>query len=961
MFIKRNFKYAIKLLVALLLITITILLAFIGWLKPYDQPLTMILPYVNKIISNKTHLQSSLSDINIRLEDKIVKLHISELKLQNKQLLIVAMPDIWIECDFKNLLLKQPVIKLIKLDSAIVNQDDISSKNQQSFKSENFKNYLFKLKTVPVSTIIASNITINSKLENSNIHIKRFDLTKEITLKTINYNVKAFMNYNDQDSALDLSLTLPISTKSNKKAIFYSSLNNFPVNFWLKVLGKSNLLTDEHVVIDRFSTEIKMNQDGSEIAIDNFDINFSNQAVMRFSASLKNFTELEFTSQINQLPIAYMLNIWPRNLAPVTHDWLSRRINRGVIDNGSGKFNINVADLKKHDINASLNISKAEVNYDSDYPLAKDIDGTIKFDNQKIAIEVKQALIGHSKLEQALLTIPYSDDISFKVDKIQGDIADLVKFIPKDIITKMEKSKLYLRQIKGSANSVINNITIPSSEHAKVADFKFDIVTKLQNVSLVNLPFERQLTEAKFDLSLKDENFALKGKGLLNNDESNFDFSARVLADHTQQKLTIESNVSQQFFDSYLILGENPIKAGFVKVKFVMNNQDNRSDIDLTANMNDANIAIAALGLVKNTGEDMMFKAKGDLAKNITFDKILLTGKQLLIEGNIELSEDIISKANFPKINYNNNDFAIKYSYGKQGVFLSIIGDVIDISAFDLKKFNQNNQQQNFKDQLININLNQAIMKNNIKLDKISASFACNKLTGCNAGYFDGKIFDSNYLKMKFKPRSQYINEVTIDTDDIGGLLKAVDSYKDLVGGNLVINAIRSVENQQSTIEGKLIIKKFTTIKTPILNKIFTLPSLKGIMHVVGKNEIDFDLMEVDFNNNSGKTTLTEGKLESSTLGATCAGLIDSKNSHLDLSGVLVPNIGVFINVNTLLNKVPVINQLFGGKKEGIVASKYRVHGKFGHLNTDISGLSVLTPGIFRSILDVFEKNNATN
>lgn len=84
-------------------------------------------------------------------------------------------------------------------------------------------------------------------------------------------------------------------------------------------------------------------------------------------------------------------------------------------------------------------------------------------------------------------------------------------------------------------------------------------------------------------------------------------------------------------------------------------------------------------------------------------------------------------------------------------------------------------------------------------------------------------------------------------------------------------------------------------------------------------------------------------------VGTTFRGTVYDENDQMDLTGTFMPAYGL----NRIFGELPLIGEILGnGRDRGLIGVTYRLTGDFNAPRLQINPLSVIAPGIFRSIFE---------
>lgn len=145
---------------------------------------------------------------------------------------------------------------------------------------------------------------------------------------------------------------------------------------------------------------------------------------------------------------------------------------------------------------------------------------------------------------------------------------------------------------------------------------------------------------------------------------------------------------------------------------------------------------------------------------------------------------------------------------------------------------------------------------------------------------------------------------------------------------------------------GKLKIKDFHVKNAPIFTRMLSMVSPFGIIDAVSGTPMAFSKFSTHIIFSGDTITLKDGRGVGSSIGFTVVGKIDQKLNTIDIHGTILP----YNAVNVFLAKIPVINTLLGGKGGGIFGLNYGLSGPMDEPYSYVNPLSVLTPGILRSV-----------
>ncbi|WP_162559337.1 DUF3971 domain-containing protein [Microvirga sp. 17 mud 1-3] len=193
---------------------------------------------------------------------------------------------------------------------------------------------------------------------------------------------------------------------------------------------------------------------------------------------------------------------------------------------------------------------------------------------------------------------------------------------------------------------------------------------------------------------------------------------------------------------------------------------------------------------------------------------------------------------------------------------------------------------------------------------------------------------------------------IVLQSQDAGALLRFLDVYKRMVGGDLVLQ-MAAGDGPQA---GALTLRDFALKNEPALRRI--IPTQTQVVAGQDKagnpqavrvdvNEVAFTKARVDFTRTAGRLEFKDAAIFGSQVGFTLGGYIDNAKDRMDISGTFVPAYGL----NNAFAQVPLFGPLLGGGQyEGLFAVNFRVAGPSDAPTLTVNPLSAVAPGFLRKL-----------
>ncbi len=232
---------------------------------------------------------------------------------------------------------------------------------------------------------------------------------------------------------------------------------------------------------------------------------------------------------------------------------------------------------------------------------------------------------------------------------------------------------------------------------------------------------------------------------------------------------------------------------------------------------------------------------------------------------------------------------------------------------------------------------NEAITNLDVKLSQRDGAWRDLKL--------NGKLGKASVIGQNAR-NEEGLPVIAIETTDAGALLRYLDLYRRMVGGNMLLQ----FAGKNDDMKGGIIIRQFALRDDPALANVAAKSKAAGRETISDATEVPFTKLRADFAFESGRMTLKDATLSGPQVGGTVEGTLDFNKDRADLSGTFVPAYGI----NNAFNHIPIVGQLLGGKDEGLFAINFRVTGALSSPTVSVNPLSAVAPGFLRKFFGVW-------
>lgn len=377
-----------------------------------------------------------------------------------------------------------------------------------------------------------------------------------------------------------------------------------------------------------------------------------------------------------------------------------------------------------------------------------------------------------------------------------------------------------------------------------------------------------------------------------------------------------------------------------------------RIEADLSA----ATLAIPWIGWSKGAGipATVSFELRGtdDRRELAGFE---LRGETFAASGTVTMAGDRLGSISFPKVRLTRNDsFSLDLLRRGKGYAVTVRGRSIDarsliklyggaskgegngIDAVPVTVDLQVNTIVGFHGETLgNVNLRYA--GNGDRAD--SVSFTASTASGARVVLSDRQDGDGRAM--------------TIESADAGALLRFLDLYERMRGGSIAL-VLRGP--QDGPLRGRIDARNFSIVNEPrIATLVSTPPARDGrSLNQAVRGELDtsvvaFELGYAEITRTHGSLAIGQGVLRGPLIGTTFQGSLYDPQGNINMTGTFMPAYGL----NRIFGEIPLVGAILGnGRDRGLIGITFRLSGQAAEPRLDVNPLSVIAPGIFRSVFE---------
>ncbi|MBB3235013.1 DUF3971 domain-containing protein [Phyllobacterium endophyticum] len=672
--------------------------------------------------------------------------------------------------------------------------------------------------------------------------------------------------------------------------------------------------------------------------------------------------------QIPQMPVADVKQLWPIWVATGARRWLIDKMHDGDSKDSTikvafpaGRFDGpgKPPPLTADEVQVDFNVSKSRFDIVGDLPPVRDAEGKVSVRGAFTQITLEDGLSvtpGNREVRiiDGTVVIPWGPQrpvVSTLDLNVAGEAPAVAEFIGFKPINGLKNLPFAPEDIQGNVKSHVI-VAFPVTRRAPKDSLTWSADMQFSNVAIAKKIDGQTITDADGELSVNQDAARVKASAELNGIPADVTLF-EPLGDNPAKR---EQDVTLQLDDktrNALFPALDPLLSGPISVDIEKAEDGSRiASADLTK----AEIKLAQLGWTKGAGVKATAKftlqQDGD---NASIRDLDVSGDTFRLQGDVNVVDGDMTSADFKNVRLNRSDaIAVKVDRTKYGYRVAVKGQSFDarplLNQITDKKKNAGDNGAGSKNRvLVNADIDEVTGFHSENFRNVSLSY---EGVGSNvSGLAFNAVAKSGQNVIAADSSESGARSISLQSRDAGAVLRFFGFYDKMSGGSINV-ALDS--KGDGPLRGQIDARDFTLVNEPRLAKLVSSsPNGTSLNEAVKKNidvsRVVFDRGFSQIEKGENYINLANGVIRGPTIGTTFQGTLSDPQGNMALTGTFMPAYGI----NRLFGDLPILGLFLGnGRDRGLIGITYKLIGPLKQPQIIVNPISVIAPGIFRSIFE---------
>lgn len=715
--------------------------------------------------------------------------------------------------------------------------------------------------------------------------------------------------------------------------------------------------------------EGRVSADGRAVDLDSFRLRTSSgEASVKASFAFPSGETpgMSVTVEAERLPVSHVKQIWPWFAAPGARSWVLQHLFAGSVGKASVFYSVppgrlgNGVPLTHDEVHGRFEVSGARVDLAGTMPPLRDTAGTIAFAGNDVDIALQSGTVfmqsGRSvSASNGTLAIrnanvrPVIGKLAIDVAGAADAVAELATYDP---IEALQRTGMAPEDFSGDVSGrILADVPLNKDIPADQLGWKVDL--DYENLALAKPMEGQKVTDAAGSLNVVPDRLDISAKARLNGIPAELSLVEPLNDDGPARVRKVALSLDDKARGA-IAPGLDGIVSGTVKVELDWAAADTNRHV--AADLTNAAINLPWAGWSKGVGIPATLSLTAATDGHVTrLSDIDLDGKSFGAKGEARLENDNLVSARLSNVRLSRgDDFALTIGRKGGGFSVAVSGQSLDARSV-IRRFTAGTDRAGGSSGNDSVSVT-------ANVDSVTG-FHGEKLSGLKLSYresdgqtlgFEADAKSSSGAAIAVRDKTQgSARSQQITAGDAGALLRFLDVYEHIEGGSITINLGGT---SGGTLTGRLDARNFWIVGEPRLGSLVSTPppgdnrSLSEAANArIDASRVQFDQGSLEIAKGGGKLSIANGVLRGPLIGATFQGVMHDEKNRMDMTGTFMPAYGI----NRIFGEVPLIGAILGnGRDRGLIGVTFKLEGDADRPQLRINPLSVIAPGIFRSIFE---------
>jgi hypothetical protein len=374
----------------------------------------------------------------------------------------------------------------------------------------------------------------------------------------------------------------------------------------------------------------------------------------------------------------------------------------------------------------------------------------------------------------------------------------------------------------------------------------------------------------------------------------------------------------------------------------------------VSADFGNASISLPWIGWSKGPGIAAKATFSASTIDSVTqIDNLKLDGGSFGADGKLVIDKSGLISGQFSSVRLAQDDnYAVSVKRQKNGFAINVNGNAADIRpVIERLRTSSGNDTMDSTRISLEAKLQQVIGFHSETLSNLDLKYVARgkQIDAVNLS----AVTDSGQAVVARLTQNGPDSILEVTSGDAGSLARFANIYSNMRGGLL---NVKLRDRGASSWRGIVDIRKFSLVNEARLQSIVSTPTGADGRSLNQAVKRDIDVSSARFERGFANVMLDDGLIavdggvvRGNDIGATFQGTVRDKNGNMDMTGTFMPAYGL----NRLFGELPLIGVLLGnGRDRGLLGITFKLTGPFVKPNLTINPLSIIAPGVFRSIFE---------